>query len=106
MAWASRSGRSRAHCSTIASTPSRSATNAMLAHHSVDRYSLLSILQSRIIPPREVAVMTVIAARPPITVPRPPHLAWGLAAGTAVAPATWGTTYAVTTEWLPPDRPL
>lgn len=25
---------------------------------------------------------------------------------TAVAPATWGTTYAVTTELLPPDRPL
>src|SRR5919107_228724 len=24
----------------------------------------------------------------------------------AVAPVTWGTTYAVTTEWLPPDRPL
>ena len=25
---------------------------------------------------------------------------------TAVAPATWGTTYIVTTEFLPPDRPL
>jgi probable blue pigment (indigoidine) exporter len=25
---------------------------------------------------------------------------------TAVAPVTWGTTYVVTTEWLPPDRPL
>lgn len=25
---------------------------------------------------------------------------------TAVAPATWGTTYLVTSEWLPPDRPL
>ncbi|MGY1813600.1 EamA family transporter [Blastococcus sp. SYSU D00820] len=25
---------------------------------------------------------------------------------TAVAPATWGTTYVVTTEWLPADRPL
>lgn len=25
---------------------------------------------------------------------------------TAVAPALWGTTYFVTTEWLPPDRPL
>ncbi|MCV2487812.1 EamA family transporter [Geodermatophilus sp. YIM 151500] len=31
---------------------------------------------------------------------------WALTAATAVAPATWGTTYAVTTEWLPPDRPL
>ena len=25
---------------------------------------------------------------------------------TAVTPAVWGTTYAVTTEFLPPDRPL
>ncbi|SFP21005.1 probable blue pigment (indigoidine) exporter [Geodermatophilus dictyosporus] len=29
-----------------------------------------------------------------------------LTLATAVAPATWGTTYVVTTEWLPPDRPL
>ncbi|MGK5114790.1 MULTISPECIES: EamA family transporter [unclassified Geodermatophilus] len=51
--------------------------------------------------------MTALATRPPLTAPRPPRLpAWGLVAATAVAPATWGTTYAVTTEWLPPDRPL
>lgn len=25
---------------------------------------------------------------------------------TAIAPALWGTTYLVTTEFLPPDRPL
>lgn len=25
---------------------------------------------------------------------------------TALAPALWGTTYLVTTQWLPPDRPL
>ncbi|WP_411997803.1 EamA family transporter [Nocardia sp. CWNU-33] len=25
---------------------------------------------------------------------------------TALAPAIWGSTYLVTTEWLPPDRPL
>lgn len=25
---------------------------------------------------------------------------------TAVAPISWGTTYVVTSEWLPPDRPL
>jgi probable blue pigment (indigoidine) exporter len=31
---------------------------------------------------------------------------WALTAVTALAPATWGTTYAVTTEWLPADRPL
>ncbi|MFG2886921.1 EamA family transporter [Streptomyces sp. NPDC048297] len=29
-----------------------------------------------------------------------------LIAVTALAPASWGTTYAVTTEFLPPDRPL
>lgn len=29
-----------------------------------------------------------------------------LTALTALAPAAWGTTYLVTTEWLPPDRPL
>lgn len=31
---------------------------------------------------------------------------WSLTLLTAVAPVTWGTTYVVTTEWLPPDRPL
>ncbi|MEX5721239.1 EamA family transporter [Geodermatophilus maliterrae] len=36
---------------------------------------------------------------------RPGH-GWSLTLATAVAPATWGTTYVVTTEWLPPDRPL
>ncbi|GAA4015874.1 EamA family transporter [Allokutzneria multivorans] len=30
----------------------------------------------------------------------------GLIAVTALAPAIWGTTYLVTTEFLPPDRPL
>lgn len=30
----------------------------------------------------------------------------GLTAVTALAPATWGTTYLVTTEWLPPERPI
>jgi len=29
-----------------------------------------------------------------------------LTALTALAPALWGTTYLVTTQWLPPDRPL
>lgn len=29
-----------------------------------------------------------------------------LIAATALAPASWGTTYAVTTEFLPPDHPL
>ena len=31
---------------------------------------------------------------------------WSDAALTALAPAIWGSTYIVTTEWLPPDRPL
>lgn len=30
----------------------------------------------------------------------------GIAAVTALAPMIWGSTYLVTTEWLPPDRPL
>jgi probable blue pigment (indigoidine) exporter len=34
----------------------------------------------------------------------PPQM--GLPAVTALAPLSWGTTYLVTTEWLPPDRPL
>lgn len=36
----------------------------------------------------------------------PAAAGWPLVAVTAVAPAAWGTTYLVTTEWLPPDRPL
>ncbi|MCW2877801.1 MAG: hypothetical protein JWQ95_1901 [Sphaerisporangium sp.] len=35
-----------------------------------------------------------------------PARTWGLTGLTALAPATWGTTYLVTTQWLPPDRPL
>jgi len=31
---------------------------------------------------------------------------FGIAALTALAPAIWGSTYLVTTELLPPDRPL
>ena len=46
-------------------------------------------------PPRTPAVAT--AARRSL---------WLVTALTAVAPLTWGTTYVVTTEWLPPDRPL
>jgi probable blue pigment (indigoidine) exporter len=36
----------------------------------------------------------------------PPARTWGFTGLAAVAPLTWGTTYLVTTEWLPPDRPL
>jgi probable blue pigment (indigoidine) exporter len=43
------------------------------------------------------------AAAPPGDRPRTP---WALVGLTAIAPVTWGTTYVVTTEWLPPDRPL
>lgn len=35
-----------------------------------------------------------------------PGRTWGLTAITALAPAAWGTTYLVTTEFLPPDRPM
>lgn len=31
---------------------------------------------------------------------------WRVVALTALGPAAWGTTYVVTTEWLPPGRPL
>jgi hypothetical protein len=31
---------------------------------------------------------------------------WTTTGLTALAPVTWGTTYLVTTQWLPPDRPL
>ncbi len=41
-----------------------------------------------------------------VTVDRSGRATVGLVLATAVAPATWGTTYLVTTEWLPPDRPL
>ncbi|NLH82362.1 MAG: EamA family transporter, partial [Phyllobacteriaceae bacterium] len=27
-------------------------------------------------------------------------------AATALAPTIWGSTYLITTEWLPPDRPI
>jgi probable blue pigment (indigoidine) exporter len=51
--------------------------------------------------------MTTLAAPAPSALSGPVRRAgWGLIAATAVAPATWGTTYVVTTEWLPPDRPL
>jgi probable blue pigment (indigoidine) exporter len=35
-----------------------------------------------------------------------PGSAFALVAATSVAPIVWGTTYIVTTELLPPDRPL
>jgi probable blue pigment (indigoidine) exporter len=31
---------------------------------------------------------------------------WTITGLAALAPVTWGTTYLVTTQWLPPDRPL
>nr|WP_217643359.1 EamA family transporter [Actinopolyspora righensis] len=35
-----------------------------------------------------------------------PARTWSLTGLAALAPATWGTTYLVTTEFLPPDRPI
>ncbi|WP_052848736.1 EamA family transporter [Streptomyces avicenniae] len=46
------------------------------------------------------------ATAPPRTPSRASSPAWGVTGLTALAPVTWGTTYLVTTEWLPPDRPL
>lgn len=56
--------------------------------------------------------MTTVSA-PPAPTPRATALpttpvvrVLGLTLLTALAPVTWGTTYLVTTEFLPPDRPL
>lgn len=47
-------------------------------------------------------------ARPAAAIPAVQRSAghWATTGLTALAPATWGTTYLVTTQWLPPDRPL
>ncbi|WP_327351159.1 EamA family transporter [Streptomyces sp. NBC_01304] len=52
-------------------------------------------------PPRQRATPTARS-----TVVRGASGAVALIAATALAPAAWGTTYAVTTELLPPDHPL
>lgn len=46
--------------------------------------------------------VTAPAATTPTTSPR----LLGTTALTALTPAVWGTTYLVTSQWLPPDRPL
>lgn len=46
------------------------------------------------------------AAPGPAAAPRPRGAGLALTAATAVAPALWGTTYLVTTQWLPEGRPL
>ncbi|MEU7842790.1 EamA family transporter [Micromonospora sp. NPDC049114] len=43
------------------------------------------------------------AALPP---GRPTTGGWAITGLASIAPVTWGTTYLVTTQWLPPDRPL
>ncbi len=43
---------------------------------------------------------------PPTVVPGPVAPAWRLTGLAALAPVSWGTTYLVTTEFLPPGRPL
>ncbi|WP_409330706.1 EamA family transporter [Trujillonella humicola] len=43
---------------------------------------------------------------PPVAVPTTRRRLGLLTLATALAPVTWGTTYVVTTEWLPADRPL
>lgn len=47
-----------------------------------------------------------VALPAPVAVPTSRRRLGLLTLATAVAPATWGTTYVVTTEWVPPDRPL
>lgn len=46
------------------------------------------------------------AAPPAVSETASPPTTWRLVALTAVAPVSWGTTYLVTSEFLPPDRPL
>ena len=50
--------------------------------------------------------MTATALPLPVAVPTTRRRLGLLTLVTALAPVTWGTTYVVTTEWLPPDRPL
>ncbi|MEV1009374.1 EamA family transporter [Streptomyces sp. NPDC049881] len=45
-------------------------------------------------------------ARPVRATPSASSSTLGVTGLTALAPVTWGTTYLVTTEWLPPERPL
>lgn len=53
------------------------------------------------LPPRSV---TLSLDRPVTS--RTAKVRWSLVLTTALAPMAWGTTYVVTTEALPPDRPL
>ncbi|MFD7260391.1 EamA family transporter [Streptomyces sp. NPDC059874] len=55
-------------------------------------------------PPRQQAPAPAPAPRPAAA--RRAGGTVALIAATAIAPAAWGTTYAVTTELLPPDHPL
>ena len=41
-----------------------------------------------------------------MSAPPASSFSWSDTVLTALAPAIWGSTYIVTTEWLPPDRPL
>jgi probable blue pigment (indigoidine) exporter len=50
--------------------------------------------------------MTATALPLPVAVPTTRRRLGLLTLATVLAPVTWGTTYVVTTEWLPPDRPL
>ncbi|WP_369252624.1 EamA family transporter [Geodermatophilus amargosae] len=50
--------------------------------------------------------MTATALRVPVAAPTTRRRLGLLTLVTALAPVTWGTTYVVTTEWLPPERPL
>src|SRR3712207_787212 len=89
MAVVSRSGRSRAHCSTILSTPSAS-TMCPLSR----RRASCQEGTSRIYLYVKILAIQGVAMRTPILFV------------TALTPAVWGTTYAVTAEFLPPGRPL
>ncbi|MFJ5547370.1 EamA family transporter [Streptomyces sp. NPDC093225] len=57
-------------------------------------------------PPTDAPAPEAGAARPTAGRPAAPRTPYAVLALTALAPAAWGTTYAVTTELLPPGHPL
>jgi probable blue pigment (indigoidine) exporter len=78
-----------------------------LLQHTVDVVAHAGLLASGLTHDiRRVNTSTVKSSMLRVLHARSARPLWLLTALTAIAPATWGTTYVVTTELLPPDRPL
>ena len=96
----SRSGSSRRHCSRIRSTGSSGTSPMLLRSHDVERKIILLTL-------RDLPIMTQPStASDNGSGPRLGSAGLAIIGATAIAPIAWGTTYIVTTELLPADRPL